>query len=109
MSQPNDSPQRQLFPEGEGHGPDQTVVAGTFADEWQASLVRETLIASGIACAVAGGFTGSFRAEAPGRVKVLVRAEDLERAEEAIRKRREEAASIDWSDVDIGGDPDSAP
>lgn len=78
------------------------VVAATFHDEWQASLARETLLSAGIPCVVAGGFTGSFRAEAPGRVRLMVRAADLARAEEAIRRRREEAMSIDWSRVDVG-------
>ncbi len=82
------------------------VVAATFKDEWQASLARETLLSEGIPCAVAGGYTGSFRAEAPGRVKLLVREADLERAEEAIRRRRDEALTIDWSQIDVGGESD---
>lgn len=84
------------------------VVAATFLDEWQASLMRETLLAAGIPCVIAGSYTGNFRAEAPGRVKLLVRLGDLERAEAAIRTRREEAQAIDWSQVDItGDDPDA--
>jgi hypothetical protein len=82
------------------------VVAAVFHDEWQASLVRETLAAEGIPCEIAGAFTGNFRAEAPGRVKLLVRLADLERAEVAIRLRKEQAQSIDWSQVDITGDHD---
>jgi hypothetical protein len=80
------------------------VVAATFNDEWQAALMRETLLSEGIRCFIAGGYTGSFRAEAPGRVKLLVHEEDLARAEEAIRRRREEAATIDWSTVDLGAE-----
>lgn len=83
-----------------------TAVLAVFDHEWQASLVRETLLSAGIPSVVAGGFTGSFRSEAPGRVKVLVHAADLERAAEEIRRRREEAASIDWSKVDLSGDPE---
>ncbi len=78
------------------------VVAATFNDEWQAALMRETLLSEGIRCVIAGAYTGNFRAEAPGRVKLLVHEEDLSRAEEAIRRRREEAATIDWSAVDLG-------
>lgn len=87
------------------------VVAATYTDEWHASLARETLLAEGIPCVIAGGFTGNFRAEAPGRVKLMVRAIDLERAEEALKRRREEAMTIDWSQVDVGdlqGDEDVA-
>lgn len=83
---------------------DPTAVLGDFDHEWQASLVRETLLAAGIPSVVTGGFTGSFRTEAPGRVKVLVRAADVTRANEALRRRREEAASIDWSKVDVSDD-----
>jgi hypothetical protein len=78
------------------------VVAATYTDEWHAALARETLMAEGIPCVIAGGFTGNFRAEAPGRVKLMVRAMDLERAEEALKRRREEAMTIDWSEVDVG-------
>jgi 3-isopropylmalate dehydratase small subunit len=84
--------------------PERQVVAATFNDEWQASLFRETLLAAGIPCVIAGSFTGSFRAEAPGRVKLLVHERDMDRAAEAIRKRREEALTIDWSQVDVDGD-----
>lgn len=85
------------------------VVAAVFHDEWQASLMRETLIAAGIPCVIAGSYTGNFRAEAPGRVKLLVRLGDLERAEAAIRQRREDAQAIDWSQVDISGEePDES-
>lgn len=81
---------------------DPTVVAGEFPHEWQATIVREALLADGIACVVSGGISGSFRTEAPGRVKVLVKASDLDRASEALRRCREEAQSIDWSKVDLG-------
>jgi hypothetical protein len=88
----------------EGWPGEETAVAETLDHEWKASLVRETLLAEGIPAVVAGGFTGSFRAEAPGLVKVLVRACDLERARETLRRRREEAANIDWSQVDWSGE-----
>ena len=93
-------------PTGEGR----TVVAGTYDHEWQASLVRETLLAEGIGCIVSGGLTGSFRAEAPGRVKILVLEADLERAEAAIARARSEATTIDWSKIDVGApDPLEGP
>ncbi|MDZ4754525.1 MAG: DUF2007 domain-containing protein [Phycisphaerae bacterium] len=80
---------------------DRTVIAGMFEHEWEASLMRETLLAAGIPCTVAGGLTGSFRAEAPGRVKLLVREHDLERAKLALEARRDEVSRIDWNDVDV--------
>jgi hypothetical protein len=80
-----------------------TAVFASFSDEWEAGLVRDTLLAAGIPATIAGGFTASFRADAPGRVRVLVRERDLAAAAEAIRAAREEAATIDWDSVDLGG------
>lgn len=81
-----------------------TAIFASFSDEWEAGLVRDALLAAGIPATVAGGFTASFRADVPGRVRVLVRERDLAAAAEALRKAREEAADIDWDSVDLGGD-----
>lgn len=83
-----------------------TAIFASFSDEWEAGLVRDALLAAGIPAAIAGGFTASFRADAPGRVRVLVRERDLAAAAEAVRKARAEAAAIDWDSVDLGADPD---
>jgi len=83
-----------------------TATFASLSDEWEAGLVRDTLLAAGIPATIAGGFTASFRADAPGRVRVLVRESDLAAAAEAVRKAREEAADIDWDSVDLGGDGD---
>lgn len=64
--------------------PDTPVAVFYAASEWQAQLVAARLDASGIAAQVAGGITGGYRAEAPGSVQVMVRAEDLARAEEIL-------------------------
>jgi len=80
-----------------------TATFASFSDEWEAGLVRDTLLAAGIPATIAGGFTASFRADAPGRVRLLVRERDLAAAADAVRKAREEAADIDWDSVDLGG------
>jgi len=76
----------------------------SYGDEWEAGLVRDALLAAGIPATIAGGFTASFRADVPGRVRVLVRERDLARAADALRQAREEAASIDWDEVDLSGE-----
>ena len=81
-----------------------TAIFASFSDEWEAGLVRDTLLAAGIPAAIAGGFTASFRADAPGRVRVLVRDRDLPKAAEALRQAREDARTIDWDAVDLEGE-----
>lgn len=89
-------------PPAGGHGLTATFAA--FSDEWEAGLVRDALLAAGIPATIAGGFTASFRADAPGRVRVLVRERDLAAAAEALRRARDEAATIDWDEIDYGKD-----
>jgi hypothetical protein len=91
--------------ESRGDAGDLTAIFASFPDEWEAGLVRDALLAAGLPATIAGGFTASFRADAPGRVRVLVRERDLAAAAEAVRRAREEAAAIDWDAVDLQGDP----
>jgi hypothetical protein len=81
-----------------------TAIFASFSDEWEAGLVRDTLLAAGIPATIAGGFTASFRADVPGRVRLLVRERDLVAAADAVQRAREDAANIDWDSVDLGGD-----
>ena len=66
--------------------PNQPVVLTTRRTEAQAALIVAALKASGIEAQATGGFTSSFRAEAPGEVRVLVRRSDLEQARAALRE-----------------------
>ncbi len=84
---------------------DDIVVLTTTQLEYQAQLITAALEREGITVHPAGGFISGFKAEAPGEMKVFVKASDLERAREALERIREEDSEIDWSQVDVG-DPD---
>ena len=52
-----------------------------------------------------GRFTSGFRAEAPGRLQIVVRRSDLDQAQQALAEIREDQGKIDWSTIDVG-DPE---
>lgn len=87
-----------------GHHNDKVVTLAFLFTEVEAKLLSNALNEEGIHSEVAGLLTASFRAEAPGRVKVLVREQDLERAKELLDDYTKSKEEIDWSQVDISGD-----
>lgn len=66
--------------------PNEPVVVGEFDNELQANFIVTRLEEAGVPAWVTGQHTAGFRAEAPGRVRVLVRAVDVDRAREALRE-----------------------
>ena len=48
--------------------------------EVEAAILQSTLEAEGISSWILGGLTSGFRAEVPGKTKLVVRAVDAERA-----------------------------
>lgn len=72
------------------------------ATEMEASMIVGALEAAGIRARAVGGYTASFRAEAPGEMRVLVRSEDLPRAKEVLRQWRQNESPVDWSQIDVG-------
>jgi hypothetical protein len=64
--------------------PDKVVVLARVPTELLASLLVGQLQNEGIQAEVSGVLTSAFRAEAPGDVKILVHARDLERARELL-------------------------
>ncbi len=70
--------------------------------EFEANSIAHELAANSIKALVTGGYTAGFRAEAPGRVNVVVRQADLERAQLAILDWEKNRGQTDWSGVDIG-------
>jgi hypothetical protein len=87
---------------------DKVVTLAFLFSEVEAKLLSDALNQEGIHSEVAGFLTGSFRAEAPGRVKVLVHAKDLARARELMDDYTKSKEAIDWSQVDLAGDEDDA-
>lgn len=83
------------------------ITLAVFPDEMYAQMLVDALSDQGIMAQVAGGVTGGFRAEAPGMVKVLVRATDAERAKSVFTDWEHESQAIDWDNVDVGDETDS--
>mgnify|MGYP006218583951 CR=1 FL=1 len=83
------------------------ITLAAFPDEMYAQMLVDALSDQGIMAEVAGGITGGFRAEAPGMVKVLIRASDKQRAEAYFVEWEHEGKSIDWNNVDLG-EPEDA-
>lgn len=78
------------------------VPLGDFPSEAEAMMVASGLNERGIEARVVGGATAGFRAEAPGRARVLVHADQLREALRLVEEIRQEAKEIDWSQVDLG-------
>lgn len=60
------------------------VVVAHASSEVQAAILRSALEAEGIPAWLIGGLTAGFRAEAPGQAKLVVRAQDAERARQVL-------------------------
>jgi succinate dehydrogenase/fumarate reductase flavoprotein subunit len=75
--------------------------------EFEANSIANELAANSIKALVIGGYTAGFRAEAPGRVSVVVRQADLKRAQLAFLDWEKNRGQTDWSRVDIG-DPEGS-
>ncbi|KAA0212780.1 MAG: DUF2007 domain-containing protein [Leptolyngbya sp. PLA3] len=69
------------------------VVVAFASDEIEAAIIRSALEGEGIPAWVVGGLTAGMRAEAPGRAKILVRAQDAERARQILAEDTEESQS----------------
>lgn len=78
------------------------VTLAFFPQELHAQMLADALRDEGIEAEVSGGVTGGFRAEAPGVVKVLVHASDVERAQKVFEAWEHQGESIDWDEVDVG-------
>ena len=74
---------------------DNVVVLTTVFKELEAELIVAALHAQGLQAIAEGGLTGGMRAEAPGRVQVLVKQGDLEKAQEILREMEEERSHGD--------------
>ena len=82
--------------------PNDPEVLTTVPTEAEAAMVVNFLEAQGIAAMAEGGLTSAFRAEAPGRVRVLVRQSDMARAKAALADLQQDLSEIDWSNIDVG-------
>ncbi|MGB0767724.1 MAG: putative signal transducing protein [Phycisphaeraceae bacterium] len=81
---------------------DSVVTLAFFPSEVEATMIADELKREGIQAEPAGILTAGFRAEAPGRVKVLVHKSDLEKAKALLDDYVHSRDQIDWSKVDLG-------
>jgi hypothetical protein len=78
------------------------VTLAFFDSEIEATMIVDELRSEGIEAQASGLLTAGFRAEAPGRVKILVHADDLAQAKELLEDYSKSKEEIDWSKVDFG-------
>lgn len=69
--------------------PSDPVVIARPSSEVEAAILRGVLEAEGIPSWILGGLTSGFRAEAPGKTKLAVRAADADRARAALARETE--------------------
>ena len=85
------------------HEDDESVVTlAFFPSEIEATMIADELKREGIQAEAAGFLTAGFRAEAPGKVKVLVHQKDLEQAKALLDEYVHSREQIDWDQVDLG-------
>ena len=81
---------------------DNILTLAFFPTEVEATMIADELKREGIQAEPAGILTAGFRAEAPGRVKVLVHQSDFEKAKTLLDEYIHSRENIDWSQVDLG-------
>ena len=81
---------------------DSVVNLAFFPTEVEAKMIVDALNREGIQAQAAGILTAGFRAEAPGRVKVLVHKRDLAKGKALLDDYSKSREEIDWSQVDLG-------
>ena len=69
--------------------PNAPILVGEFQSELEASFVVDRLAEAGVQAWTTGALTAGMRAEAPGRVRVLVRAVDAGAAKAALSDNAE--------------------
>jgi len=69
--------------------PDSPQVLACVANEIEAAAIETLLAGHHIKSTTTGGFTSDFRAEAPGKVQVVVRQADLQRAQQVLEEARQ--------------------
>ena len=78
--------------------PQSPTILTTTASDVEAAAIVTALSAHGIEARTTGGYTAGYRAEAPGRVQIVVRAVDLEEAQVILAEIKKPADSEDSPD-----------
>ena len=82
--------------------PHKTVKLTETLTEADAILICDALAEQGVRAVYNGDMVAGFRAEAPGMVRVLVRADEFDLAKRLLAEQGLENAKVDWSQVDVG-------
>jgi hypothetical protein len=82
--------------------PHKTVKLAETLTAGDAILICDALAEHGVRAVYNGDMVAGFRAEAPGMVRVLVRADEFDLAKRLLAAEEIESASVDWSQVDVG-------
>jgi hypothetical protein len=77
------------------------VVLLSVPNDVEAAAITTALEDQGISAKTTGAGTCSFRAGAPGDVKIWVREEDASRAKDLLETRQTEFAAVDWENVEF--------
>ncbi|MFO1021722.1 MAG: DUF2007 domain-containing protein [Planctomycetales bacterium] len=86
--------------------PQAPVTVASFPNEMEAGALVAALEVEGIKAMAVGDLVSGFRIEIPGLVHVVVRNEDLGKAQEVYREIQQHAEPVDWSTVDVGDETD---
>lgn len=86
--------------------PNSPVKLAEYSTELEAGPIIAALEQQGIEARMVGDLVSGFRVEVPGVVSVLVRQQDLEQAQAALKALEQVADPVDWTKVDTG---DSTP
>lgn len=82
------------------------VLLTSVPNEQQSALIVCTLNDQGIEAKTEGEFTAGFKAEAPGDVKIFVRAEDAVMAKSILEDSSKQFTDEDWENIDVGEEVD---
>lgn len=86
--------------------PREPQVLASLYTETEAAMIVAALADHGIEASTTGGITVGLRPEAPGRVDIIVRKEQLAKAQQAYAQIQADLSDadseVDWSKVDVG-------
>lgn len=87
------------------HDPAEPVVLTSTRTEFEANVIAEALRAQGIesrVVSVVGAVLGAYVPGMQDAIQVLVRAEDAQRARDALAATRSDSVDIAWDELDVG-------
>ncbi len=111
---PDNSPSpprdEQSFMAPDGDDPDALQTVAQAESEFEAHTIATVLKEAGIDAYVFGQLSHTMpMGKVFTQVPVQVKADDVERAQEALQQRQEDSVDLDWDEVDVGEREDHIP